>query len=136
MDRRALGQLVFSDSQKRDELNAILHPLILREITRQLDAFDAPERLVIGDIPLLYECGMQTLFDAVWVVSVPRETQIQRLAQRDGLDRTQAERRIDAQMPLAQKEHSPTPSPHRRHNRADPAAIDALLCRLAQRRKP
>ena len=74
LDRRALGQLVFSDSQKRDELNAILHPLILREITRQLDAFDAPERLVIGDIPLLYECGMQTLFDAVWVVSVPRAT--------------------------------------------------------------
>ena len=137
LDRRALGQLVFSDSQKRDELNAILHPLILREITRQLDAFDAPERLVIGDIPLLYECGMQTLFDAVWVVSVPRETQIQRLAQRDGLDRTQAERRIDAQMPLAQKEQLADAVIHTDGTiEQTQRQIDALLCRLAQRRKP
>lgn len=137
LDRRALGQLVFSDSQKRDELNAILHPLILREITRQLDAFDAPERLVIGDIPLLYECGMQMLFDAVWVVSVPRETQIQRLAQRDGLDRTQAERRIDAQMPLAQKEQLADAVIHTDGTiEQTQRQIDALLCRLAQRRKP
>lgn len=137
LNRRALGQLVFSDSQKRDELNAILHPLILREITRQLDALDAPERLVIGDIPLLYECGMQTLFDAVWVVSVPRETQIQRLAQRDGLDRTQAERRIDAQMPLAQKEQLADAVIHTDGTlEQTQRQIDALLCRLAQRRKP
>ena len=137
LDRRALGQLVFSDSQKRDELNAILHPLILREIARQLDALDAPEKLVIGDIPLLYECGMQTLFDVVWVVSVPRETQIERLALRDGLDRTQAEQRIDAQMPLSQKEKLAdaviyTDGTIEQTQRQ----IDALLRRLAQRRKP
>lgn len=137
LDRRALGQLVFSDSQKRDELNAILHPLILHEIARQLDTLDAPEKLVIGDIPLLYECGMQTLFDAVWVVSVPRETQIQRLAQRDGLDRTQAERRIDAQMPLTQKEQLADAVIHTGGTiEQTQRQIDALLCRLAQRRKP
>ena len=137
LDRRALGQLVFSDSQKRDELNAILHPLILREIARQLDTLDAPEKLVIGDIPLLYECGMQTLFDVVWVVSVPRATQIQRLAQRDGLDRTQAERRIDAQMPLAQKEQLADAVIHTDGTiEQTQRQIDALLCRLVQRRKP
>lgn len=137
LDRRALGQLVFSDSQKRDELNAILHPLILREIARQLDTLDAPEKLVIGDIPLLYECGMQTLFDAVWVVSVPRETQIERLALRDGLDRTQAEQRIDAQMPLSQKEKLADAVIHTDGTiEQTQRQIDALLCRLAQRRKP
>lgn len=137
LDRRALGQLVFSDFQKRDELNAILHPLILREIARQLDALDAPEKLVIGDIPLLYECGMQTLFDAVWVVSVPRETQIERLALRDGLDRTQAEQRIDAQMPLSQKEKLADAVIHTDGTiEQTQRQIDALLRRLAQRRKP
>lgn len=137
LDRRALGQLVFSDFQKRDELNAILHPLILREIARQLDILDAPEKLVIGDIPLLYECGMQTLFDAVWVVSVPRETQIERLALRDGLDRTQAEQRIDAQMPLSQKEKLADAVIHTDGTiEQTQRQIDALLRRLAQRRKP
>lgn len=137
LDRRALGQLVFADSQKRDALNAILHPLILREISRQLDAYDAPDRLVIGDIPLLYECCMQTMFDAVWVASVPRETQIERLAQRDGLNRLQAERRIDAQMPLAQKEALADAVIHTEGTLEQThRQIDALLCRLAQRRKP
>ena len=137
LDRRALGQLVFSDFQKRDELNAILHPLILREIARQLDILDAPEKLVIGDIPLLYECGMQTLFDAVWVVSVPRETQIERLALRDELDRTQAEQRIDAQMPLSQKEKLADAVIHTDGTiEQTQRQIDALLRRLAQRRKP
>ena len=137
LDRRALGRLVFSDSQKRDELNAILHPLILREIARQLDTLDVPEKLVIGDIPLLYECGMQTLFDVVWVVSVPRETQIERLALRDGLDRTQAEQRIDAQMPLSQKEKLADAVIHTDGTiEQTQRQIDALLRRLAQRRKP
>ena len=137
LDRRALGQLVFADSQKRDRLNAILHPLILREISRQLSAYDAPDRIVVGDIPLLYECGMQTMFDSVWVASVPRETQIERLAQRDGLDCVQAERRIDAQMPLAQKEALADAVIHTEGTLEQThRQIDALLYRLIQRRKP
>lgn len=103
LDRAKLGQLVFADTQKRETLNAILHPMILAEIKRQLDQLDAPGQIVVGDIPLLYECGMETMFDTVWVVSTTRETQIERLSQRDGLSREQAERRIDAQMPLDEK---------------------------------
>ena len=103
LDRAKLGQLVFADAQKREALNAILHPMILAEIKRQLDQLDAPGQIVIGDIPLLYECGMEALFDTVWVVRADRETQIQRLFERDGLSREQAERRIDSQMPLDEK---------------------------------
>lgn len=103
LDRAKLGQLVFADAQKRETLNAILHPMILAEIRRQLDQFDAPGQIVVGDIPLLYECGMETLFDTVWVVRADRETQIQRLFERDGLSREQAERRINSQMPLDEK---------------------------------
>ena len=67
--------------------------MILSEIRRQLDRLDAPEQIVVGDVPLLFECGMESMFDIVWVVRAARETQIQRLFERDGLSREQAERR-------------------------------------------
>ncbi len=103
LDRAKLGQLVFADAKKRETLNAILHPMILAEMKRQLNQFDAPGQIVVGDIPLLYECGMESMFDTVWVVRADRETQIQRLFERDGLNREQAGHRIDSQMPLDEK---------------------------------
>lgn len=103
LNRRRLGSLVFSDAEKRARLNAILHPLIIRAVEAELEAADAPDTLVFGDVPLLYECDMAHIFDRVVVVSVPRETQIARLLVRDGFSREEAERRIDAQMPLERK---------------------------------
>ena len=103
LNRRRLGGIVFGDADKRAQLNAILHPLIIRTFQTELNEHDAPDALVFGDVPLLYECGMAQMFDRIFVVSAPRETQIARLLARDGLSRKDAERRIDAQMPLAQK---------------------------------
>ena len=104
LDRKKLGSLVFSNPEQRAALNAILHPLIIAQIHEKLEAHDAPDTLVFGDIPLLYECGMETMFDRIWVVSVPRDLQIARLYERDGLSAQEAERRINAQMPLGEKE--------------------------------
>lgn len=103
LDRRKLGALVFSDAAKRDQLNALLHPLILSEIDEQMNRLDEPGRIVVGDVPLLFECGMQAWFDRIWVVSVPRRIQIERLTARDSLTSLEAERRIDAQLPLEDK---------------------------------
>lgn len=103
LNRGRLGCLVFGDDQMRARLNAILHPLIIRALVAELEAGDAPNALVFGDIPLLYECGMAHIFDIIFVVSAPRQTQIARLLARDGLSREEAERRIDAQMPLERK---------------------------------
>ena len=103
LNRRRLGDIVFGDADKRAQLNAILHPLIIRTFQTELNEHDAPDTLVFGDVPLLYECGMAQMFDRIFVVSASRETQIARLLARDGLSRKDAERRIDAQMPLAQK---------------------------------
>ena len=103
LSRQRLGSLVFSDAEKRGQLNAILHPLIIRTVHNELAAHDAPGTLVFGDVPLLYECGMAHMFDRVFVVSASRETQIARLLARDGLSREDAQRRIDAQMPLERK---------------------------------
>ena len=103
LNRRRLGDIVFGDADRRAQLNAILHPLILSTFQAELEAHDAPDALVFGDVPLLYECNMAQMFNRIVVVSAPRETQIARLLSRDGLSREDAERRIDAQMPLAQK---------------------------------
>lgn len=136
LNRRALGALVFSSAEKRAELNAILHPMIISEIADQLNAHDRDDTLVFGDVPLLYECGMEYMFDRIWVVSVPREEQIARLHIRDGLSREEAERRIDAQMPLSEKErradaviHTDSPIPRTR------SQIDTHLASARQRRQ-
>ena len=103
LDRRALGRIVFADPAQRERLNAILHPLIIARTLEQTAANDAPGGLSFADVPLLYECHMQSHFDRVWVVAASRETQLSRLAQRDGLSADEAALRIDAQMPLETK---------------------------------
>jgi len=103
LDRRALGSAVFSDREKRAQLNAILHPMILARIYDDLDRHDTPDTLVFADVPLLYECGMADRFDRIWVVSAQEDTQLERLMARDSLTREEALARIRSQMPLEEK---------------------------------
>lgn len=103
LNRRALGRHVFDQPDALAQLNAILHPMILRETAEQLAMLERAHGVVFGDVPLLYECGMQAQFDRIWVVSASRETQLARLLARDGLPESEAAARIDAQMPLEEK---------------------------------
>jgi len=103
LNRRALGSLVFADEGKRAQLNAILHPMIISSIQEELHALDAAGRLVFGDVPLLFECAMENMFDQIWVVSVPEDIQLERVMTRDGLSRKEALDRIRSQMPLEEK---------------------------------
>ena len=103
LNRRALGSMVFSDPKKRAQLNAILHPMIISEIHAALLSHDAPDTLVFGDIPLLFECGMEHMFDRIWVVSVQEDIQLARIMERDHLSQDEALARIRAQMPLQEK---------------------------------
>ena len=103
LNRRTLGRHVFEQPDALARLNALLHPMILRETAAQLTALERAHGIVFGDVPLLYECGMQAQFDRIWVVSASRETQLARLLARDGLPESEAAPRIDAQMPLEEK---------------------------------
>lgn len=103
LDRRALGSVVFADPAKRTKLNALLHPMIISQIEAELLSQDAPDRLVFGDVPLLYECHMETMFDCVWVVSADEASQLERLMTRDRLSEEDALARIRSQMPLEEK---------------------------------
>ncbi len=105
LDRGRLGAIVFADAHARADLEAIVHP----EVRRRIDAWQ--ERLVlngyrgpmVADIPLLFETGRAADFDAVVVVACDPARQRSRLIERDGLSPEEAEQRLAAQWPIAQK---------------------------------
>lgn len=101
LDRRALGKIVFSDADKRRILEEILHPMIIENMKRETEALGAP--IVVWDVPLLYEVGMDAECDEVWCCYVSETEQASRVMQRDGLSREEALARMNSQMPLKEK---------------------------------
>jgi dephospho-CoA kinase len=105
INRPALGSLIFSHHRKRRELERVIHPRVAREqqrLTRQAARID-PAAVVIYDVPLLFEAGVDTRVDKIVVVTADRETQIARLSKRNGLSRSEALRRIRSQLPMNRK---------------------------------
>lgn len=104
LDRKKLGQIVFSDEEKRKQLNSIVHPEVRRLMLKQRDAYIAQgERAVVLDIPLLFESGLESYVEKIIVVYVDRETQLRRLMERDGYSEREADTRINVQMPVKDK---------------------------------
>ena len=105
LDRHALGTIVFNNQSKLRRLERIIHPRVAREQARltQQAARNDPKAVVIYDVPLLFEAGVDKRVDKIIVVIADRETQIDRLKKRNGLTRAEALRRIKNQMPLARK---------------------------------
>ncbi len=95
LDRAAVAAVVFSDPSARERLNAIVHPLIARRTTELIAAIPQ-DAVLVHDVPLLVELGMQATYDLVVVVDAPDDVRIQRLVQR-GLDEDDARARIAAQ---------------------------------------
>ncbi|MBQ7655222.1 MAG: dephospho-CoA kinase [Clostridia bacterium] len=100
LNRRALSDIVFSDPAQRDALNAILHPMVLSEIHRQMDETDGP---VVMDVPLLYEVGMDSWCQEIWCAYVPQKEQVRRVCKRGVITYKEALRRIHSQMPVMEK---------------------------------
>jgi dephospho-CoA kinase len=105
LNRRALGSIVFRNPIKRRQLEHIIHPRVAREQARLTRAIarEDPKAVVIYEVPLLFEAGVDKRVDKIIVVTADRETQIARLKKRNGLSRAEAIRRIRSQMPLAKK---------------------------------
>ncbi len=102
VDRKALGAIVFADSQQRKKLEELVHPLIQRKIENISSILDELKKPYLIDIPLFYERGSYSI-EKVIVVYVPRDLQINRLMQRNGLSKVEALQRIGAQMDIQQK---------------------------------
>lgn len=105
LNRKKLGEIIFEDAVAKKDLESLLHPPIRRLMWERMHVLDEadPSGLVVVDIPLLYESGLETKFEEIMVVYVPREIQLKRLMERDGLGREQAERRLEAQWPIDRK---------------------------------
>lgn len=105
LNRKLLGQIIFNDMTARQKLNDITHPRIQQMMTDELQKLPKGKTpLVILDIPLLLENHNIAGADAIMVVTVPESIQLNRLMQRNNLTKEEAQRRIDAQMPLSEKE--------------------------------
>jgi dephospho-CoA kinase len=96
LDRPAMGAIVFSDPEKRKVLESIIHPRV-RERAAEIEATAGPSDVVVHDIPLLAETGQATGFDAVIVVDVPAEMQVERMVELRGMTRDDAEARVAVQ---------------------------------------
>lgn len=106
LNRRRLGEIVFADEQQRQKLNHLLHPFIIArqdEIMREWERED-PHGIGIIDAALMIESGGYKRFDKLIVVHCRPEVQLERLMLRDNLAREEAQARIDAQMPQAEKQ--------------------------------
>lgn len=105
INRQALGSIVFRYPAKRRRLERIIHPRVAREqqrLTREAARKD-PNAVVLYDVPLLFEAGIDKRVQKIIVVTADQQTQIARLKKRNGLSQAEALRRIRSQMPLAKK---------------------------------
>jgi dephospho-CoA kinase len=104
IDRKLLGDLVFGDTPALRRLEAIIHPLVRQSSRAFLDAAARRRiRIVVLDIPLLYESGGDKSVDAVIVVSAPRQIQRQRVMARPGMTEDKFRAILARQVPDAQK---------------------------------
>ncbi|MCG8484690.1 MAG: dephospho-CoA kinase, partial [Clostridia bacterium] len=101
LDRKALGKIVFSNKEKLDILNNIMHKRILNEIKHQLALIKAP--LVVIDAPLLIETGLYKIVDEVWVIDLETHFQIERVKMRDNLSENEIKKRIHSQLPREER---------------------------------
>ena len=104
VDRKRLGALIFSDREKRKELDVLLKERISDWIQAEKERYISEgHKLIVLDIPLLYEGGYEDSCDAVMVVYVPEELQVQRLMSRNHLDADEAARRMQSQLSIEKK---------------------------------
>ncbi len=104
IDRAALRRIVFSDPQELEQLNAIVHPEVERMRAALVEAArQRGDRLVVCDIPLLFERRMTDDFDRIVLVDAPRPVRLERLVRERGLRETEAMDMIVAQMPAELK---------------------------------
>jgi len=123
LDRAALRRRVMGDAAALAALNAIVHPAVQRRRADLADAAEARgERIVVSDIPLLFEAADPAEFDAVVLVDAPIEIRRARLMRERALTAAEADRMIEAQQPAESKRAR---SDYLIENGADLAALEA-----------
>ena len=95
IDKKNLAGVVFSDEQARETLNALAHPAIMKRLHARMNEQTGT---VFCEVPLLFEGGYESAFDAVIALRRKREARISAVAERDGMARGEALRRMEGQL--------------------------------------
>lgn len=102
ISREKLGKIVFNNKNLLEKLNAIIHPLVRAEIENFFDE-NSDKNIVFAAVPLLYECGMENMFDRVVLIQTSDSVRLERLIKRSGYSREYALKRLESQMPQDKK---------------------------------
>ncbi|MCX7883856.1 MAG: dephospho-CoA kinase [Caloramator sp.] len=104
LNRKSLGNIVFSEKDKLEKLNRIMHPKIIDEIKKRVEEIkEQGFNLCVIDAPLLIETGLYRIVDIVLLVYVNIDVQIKRLIKRDNISLNEAYKRISSQMSFEEK---------------------------------
>ena len=96
IDRAKLGEIIFNSADKRKQLNELLHPEIRKRIQQIIET--SSNKIIIFEIPLLFENGLQNAFDLTINISARNEIRIKRIMERNKISKETAQKRIDSQM--------------------------------------
>ncbi|MBA7486508.1 Dephospho-CoA kinase [subsurface metagenome] len=104
IDRKKLGEIVFSNPESLSRLNQIMHPRMYNMVKAQLEEYrQQGTRVVVLEAPLLLEAGWTSLVDEVWVTTSPEATVLKRLEERTGLSQAESLIRIRSQLPSTEQ---------------------------------
>ncbi len=121
LDRPALRHMIVATKGSREKLESILHPVIISETVRLMDeAVHSKQKSCAVEVPLLFELGMENLFDVVVVVTASDSTLVDRISCRDGVDRESAQKLLAIQMPQSEKIQK---ADYVIENRGEPGAV-------------
>lgn len=103
LDLKTLSEIVFNDEEKLKVLNSIAHPYVKKVMLERIQRLKKTEKLIVLDIPLLFEAKMENLCDKIICVYAEEKVQLERLLKRNDLSLDSALKRINSQMPLKEK---------------------------------
>lgn len=102
IDKKEIAKIIFDNSELREKLEVLLHEMVFDEIKNFLRKIKEKRRLVVVEVPLLFEGGYQDRFDTTMTVYTTKKVAIERLM-RAGISRANALKRLKAQLPIQMK---------------------------------
>ncbi|ELH6016784.1 dephospho-CoA kinase [Campylobacter upsaliensis] len=103
IDKKALANLIFNDKKAKEKLENFMHPKIREELLRKMQILEQKGRIFFVELPLFFESDFYQNLGKSVLIYAPKNVSLQRLMQRDGLDKDEALRRIKSQMDIEKK---------------------------------
>ncbi len=103
LDRKKMSEIVFENQEKLKKLNEIMHPEILKKMWDEVEKLKKNHKIIVVDVPLLFEINMEKEVDKILLIYASKEIQLKRIMERDGRTREEAVKIISSQMPLYKK---------------------------------